>query len=78
MLEYLIHFSRTSLTNLGFGFSRSTVRQSDLIEDKQQINNNNKQAERAKSFPFQPHHHSPVIPAPPKLEVAQVVRKPVD
>jgi len=30
--EYLILFSRTSLTNLGLGFSRSTVRQSDLRE----------------------------------------------
>ena len=30
MLAYLIHFSRSSLTNLGLGFSRSKVKQSDL------------------------------------------------
>lgn len=30
ILQYLIHFSRTSLTNLGLGFSGSTVKQSAL------------------------------------------------
>lgn len=29
---YLMHFSRTSLTNLGLGFSGSTAKQSDLGE----------------------------------------------
>lgn len=33
-LTYLMHFSKTSLTNLGLGFSRSWVRQSDLSKDR--------------------------------------------
>lgn len=33
---YLMHFSRTSLTNLGLGFSGSTAKQSDLGEGRGQ------------------------------------------
>lgn len=35
-LTYRMHFSKTSLTNLGLGFSRSWVRQSDLSKDRMQ------------------------------------------
>ena len=38
MIYYLIDFSRTSLTNLGLGFSRSTARQSDLYRETHIIN----------------------------------------
>lgn len=34
---HLMHFSNTSLTNLGLGLSRSTVKQSDLGDKKKKI-----------------------------------------
>lgn len=71
---YLIDFSRTSLTNLGLGLSRSTVKQSALHTEE-------KVSQKRKKKRFQPQNdrsYAPVVPTPPELKVTQVMSKPVD
>lgn len=76
---YLMHFSRTSLTNLGLGFSGSTAKQSDLGRGSRQVAQSaGAETQNETPLPWAPcRGSSPVIPAPPELEVAQVVSKPV-